>query len=415
MPVWDIVANPFNRKEAIIATELGIFQCADVYATSPTWTPIQEGMGAVKTMMLDYNVKDGVIMAATHGRGFFTSDAWTKLDPVAYFSLKDSVICESQSLELIDSSLNTENTRKWNISPASFKFTNGSDSSSKTAKVQFDKAGEYTIELIVTNAGMESKLTRKITVNPQYLNNLTLNPSNTSYCENEDLTLTANILDKNTQGLANAALQWFRNGAEISANLNKMTLLIKAPLINKDEYEIKFTADYACLTPKSASSTYTLNTSPNSTLNITRVWDTLFSNYNGSGTVEWYRNGFKIGTGTKYKLIDNGEFYARVVNGNCNGSKSNIIQYQSLGSDNLKNRIQIGPNPNLGLLSIQTNWLNPSKAKIISLNGEIISDGIIILPGIENKIEMDYPDGIYFVEIVNELGQSVMEKIVLSH
>ena len=81
----------------------------------------------------------------------------------------------------------------------------------------------------------------------------------------------------------------------------------------------------------------------------------------------------------------------------------------------MKNRIQIGPNPNSGLLSIQTNWLKPSKAKIISLNGEIIADGIIILPGIENKIEMDYPDGIYFVEIVNELGQSVIEKIVLSH
>ena len=415
MPVWDIVANPFNRKEAIIATELGMFQCTDVYATNPTWTPIQEGMGAVKTMMLDYNVKDGVIMAATHGRGFFTSDAWTKLDPVAYFSLSDTVLCENQSINLIDSSLNTENTRKWNISPDGFAYTNGTDSTSQNAKVQFDKSGKFTIELVVTNAGMESKISRSITVNPQYTNGVKLTPSNTSYCENEDLTLTASLTDKNTQSLANASLTWLRNGTEITSNLNKMTLLIKSPLVNKDEYQVEFTTDYTCITPKTASDKYTVNTSANTTLNITRVWDTLFSNYNGSGTVAWYRNNFKIATGKRYTLIDNGEFYARVVNGNCNGSKSNIIQYQSLNSDNLnKNEIQIGPNPNSGLLSVKTNWSSAAKAKIISLNGEIITDGIQIAPGIENQIVMDYPDGIYFIEIMNDAGRTTTQKIVLN-
>lgn len=415
MPVWDIVANPYNRKEAIIATELGMFQCLDVFASSPVWKPIQNGMGAVKTMMLDFNAKEGVIMAATHGRGFFTSDAWTKIEPTAYFSLSDTAICEKTVLKLVDSSYNTENTRTWRITPANFTFSNGTDSLSSTAEVSFNKSGVYTIELRVSNSGMESSISRQITINPAYVNAISIMPSAESYCENEDLTITATLTDKNTQSLKDAALKWYKNGTEITSNLNKTTFLIKAPLVNGDKYKAEFSADYACLNPKIATSTeYALNTSANTTLNITRVWDTLFSNYNGSGTVEWYRNDFKIATGKRYVLIENGEFYARVVNGNCNGSKSNIIQYQSAHNDKLERVLQIGPNPSNGIFTIQSNHSTDLRGKISNVNGSIIKDDILVGANSIYKLDLNSHVGVYFLELRDSQGNIWKEKLVIS-
>ena len=364
MPVWDIVANPNNRTEAIIATELGMFQCLKVFAGSTNWTPIQKGMGSVKTMMLDYNIKDGVIMAATHGRGFFTSDAWIKQEPTAYFSLADTSICENITISLIDSSFNTNDTRTWKISPKNFSFANNTDSTSKTAIVKFTQPGIYQISLEVNNSGMKSELSAQIKVNATYNNSISITPSSESYCENEDLTLTAILGDDKTKLLSNSTLKWFKNGIEVLPNQGINTLIIKAPLVNNDKFYAQFVSDYECLSPQTANSTeYVINTSANTTLNITRVWDTLFSNYNGSGTVEWYRNDFKIATGKRYTLIDNGEFYARVVNGNCNGYKSNVITYQSLGNDFFNNVIQIGPNPNKGKLIIQSNHSDDLQGK----------------------------------------------------
>ena len=416
MPVWDIVANPFNPTEAIIATELGMFQCLNVFAGSPRWTPIQNGMGAVKTMMLDYNIKDGVIMAATHGRGFFTSDAWIKQEPTAYFSLADTAICENATITLIDSSINTNNTRSWKISPGNFSFTNSTDSTSKNAKVKFTQSGIYQILLEVTNGGMKSEISAQIKVNAGYNNTISITPSSESYCENEDLTLTAKLVDDKTKLLANSTLKWFKNGTEVLPNQGIYTLLIKAPLVNNDKYYAQFASDYECLSPQSANSTeYVINTSANTTLNITRVWDTLFSNYNGSGTVEWYRNNFKIATGKRYTLIDNGEFYARVVNGNCNGSKSNVITFQSLGNDFFNNVIQIGPNPNKGMLIIQSNHSESLQGKIINANGAVVKDFIQIRRNNETILDLtDYPDGMYFMEINDNNGHKLQYKLILS-
>lgn len=415
MPVWDVVANPYNRQEAIIATELGMFQCLDVFASSPVWKPIQNGMGAVKTMMLDFNAKEGVIMAATHGRGFFTSDAWTKAEPMAYFSLLDTSICENTIVKLIDSSSNTENTRTWRISPSNFTFTNGTDSSSNTAEVTFTKDGVYNIELRVSNAGMKSSISRKITVNTSYTNAVSITPSAESYCENEDLTITAKLTDGNTQNLKDAALKWYRNSTEIAANLNKSTLLIMAPLVNGDIYKVEFSADYTCLSPQLASSSeYVLNTSANTILNINRVWDTLFSNYNGSGTVEWYRNNFKIATGKRYVLIENGEFYARVVNGNCNGSKSNIIQYQSADLEKLGKFLQVGPNPSNGNITIQSTYSSSLLGKITNINGAILKDDIRLKANTSLNLNLNVPEGIYFLELKDSKGHVWQRKLVIS-
>ncbi len=73
MPVRWSLFNPLDRKEVILATEAGIWRTSDITATTPTWNPVSTGMGAVRVDMLQYRESDNLILAATHGRGMFTS------------------------------------------------------------------------------------------------------------------------------------------------------------------------------------------------------------------------------------------------------------------------------------------------------------------------------------------------------
>ena len=73
MPVRWSLFNPLDRNEVILATEAGIWRTSDITATTPTWNPVSAGMGAVRVDMLQYRESDNVVLAATHGRGMFTS------------------------------------------------------------------------------------------------------------------------------------------------------------------------------------------------------------------------------------------------------------------------------------------------------------------------------------------------------
>ena len=74
IPVRWSLFNPLDRKEVILATEAGIWKTSDVTATTVIWEPANSGMGNVRVDMLQYRASDNLILAATHGRGLFTSN-----------------------------------------------------------------------------------------------------------------------------------------------------------------------------------------------------------------------------------------------------------------------------------------------------------------------------------------------------
>ncbi|MDB9732168.1 T9SS type A sorting domain-containing protein [Polaribacter sp.] len=74
MPVRWSLFNPLNRKEVLLATEAGIWKTNDVTATNVTWEPAANGMGSVRVDMLQYRASDNLVLAATHGRGMFTTN-----------------------------------------------------------------------------------------------------------------------------------------------------------------------------------------------------------------------------------------------------------------------------------------------------------------------------------------------------
>ena len=88
IPVRDILQNPLNSDEVIIATQLGVWSTDNFYATSPNWVQSYNGMSDVSVTAFDYWAIDNddtnnIVIASTYGRGIFTG-AFTEPPPVVY-------------------------------------------------------------------------------------------------------------------------------------------------------------------------------------------------------------------------------------------------------------------------------------------------------------------------------------------
>lgn len=72
MPVRWAMFYPGSNTKAIIATETGVWQTDVINGAATSWGP-ETGFPNVRTDMLQYRASDGLLAAATHGRGIFTT------------------------------------------------------------------------------------------------------------------------------------------------------------------------------------------------------------------------------------------------------------------------------------------------------------------------------------------------------
>ncbi len=79
MPIRAALFNPNNRKEVILGTELGIYGTSDFSVASPVWTVANNGFANVRVTQLKMRTSDHQVLAATHGRGLFTSNGFSRL------------------------------------------------------------------------------------------------------------------------------------------------------------------------------------------------------------------------------------------------------------------------------------------------------------------------------------------------
>lgn len=70
LPVNAGVVNPANPDHLVVGTDLGIFESLNGGAS---WTQQNTGMANVQVADLDLRASDGILVAATHGRGMFRS------------------------------------------------------------------------------------------------------------------------------------------------------------------------------------------------------------------------------------------------------------------------------------------------------------------------------------------------------
>ena len=74
MPVRWAMFYPGNNTKAIIATETGVWQTELFNGNATVWDP-ETGFPNVRTNMLQYRSSDKLLVAATHGRGIFSTNA----------------------------------------------------------------------------------------------------------------------------------------------------------------------------------------------------------------------------------------------------------------------------------------------------------------------------------------------------
>ncbi|TGE20584.1 T9SS type A sorting domain-containing protein [Hymenobacter aquaticus] len=76
MPVRWVIFDPTGGKRAMVATELGVWSTDDLTAASVVWQVSNTNLANVRVDMLRVRKADRMVVAATHGRGVFTSNVF---------------------------------------------------------------------------------------------------------------------------------------------------------------------------------------------------------------------------------------------------------------------------------------------------------------------------------------------------
>lgn len=97
-PVRQIVLDQADSDRAYIATELGVWLTHDINGSQTKWIPSNAGLANVRVDMIHRRASDGLFLAASHGRGLFSSSGLIENDEIeAFFESETSSAYESYS------------------------------------------------------------------------------------------------------------------------------------------------------------------------------------------------------------------------------------------------------------------------------------------------------------------------------
>jgi len=151
MPVRWFLFNPSDNTEAIIATELGVWKTSDFTAASPQWQSSNQGLANVRVDMLQMRESDGQVIAATHGRGLYSNDAFANKGPKSDFSASTEKAGIEMPVKLHDKTAGNPKAWNWRFSPENVIFLEGTNADSQHPIVQFTESGNYDVTLTTTN------------------------------------------------------------------------------------------------------------------------------------------------------------------------------------------------------------------------------------------------------------------------
>ncbi|HEX5653940.1 MAG TPA: T9SS type A sorting domain-containing protein [Chitinophagaceae bacterium] len=118
---WAIFAPPTAQLNGtaggnggiILATELGVWTTSQINGAATQWIPNNSGLANVRTDMLRYRAVDNTLVAATHGRGLFTTNLPNVVTGVSNNPVTRDFIryvsAENDQLLIVTGSLQTRN------------------------------------------------------------------------------------------------------------------------------------------------------------------------------------------------------------------------------------------------------------------------------------------------------------------
>ena len=131
MPIRWALFNPANRKQVMLATELGIWSTNDITAANPGWQPTLSGMPIIRCNMLRHRTADGRVVVATQGRGVWETNVWATaytLPTISIASLSSTSLCingtVSVSVAVTNGTVGSGNYYTLYLSDATGSFAN---------------------------------------------------------------------------------------------------------------------------------------------------------------------------------------------------------------------------------------------------------------------------------------------------
>jgi PKD repeat protein len=156
MPVRWVIFNPLNNDQALAATDLGVWSTDNLNGGSTVWGPSNNGLANVSTHMLKYRESDNFVIAATHGRGLFSTDAFSPAS--VNFTSAQRVSFIGKQIQFTDGSTQASSWL-WN-------FGDGATSTSQNPQHAYLSPGVYTVTLTINGSLTETK-TDYITIMPE--------------------------------------------------------------------------------------------------------------------------------------------------------------------------------------------------------------------------------------------------------
>jgi len=157
IPVRWALYNPSNRNQAMVATELGVWYTDDITVVSPVWEQVPD-LESVRVDMLRYRPSDGMVFAATHGRGIWSSDIWATTS-IADFTVSNKVGYINQPIQFFDRSIGTQAVYSWD-------FGDSQTSTDKNPVHMYQSAGTYTVSLTINSGADQAVMSNLISILP---------------------------------------------------------------------------------------------------------------------------------------------------------------------------------------------------------------------------------------------------------
>jgi PKD repeat protein len=140
---WALFSPKPGGKEVILATEMGIYTCDNIYATGPAlvWGQSSTGLANVRVSMLKIRSADSLMVASTYGRGLYTSLKYSTPKPI--FSATKTVAYMGENIQFTDASI-AATSWQWDFD------NNGSiDATTQNPTWAYGSSGYKTVKLII--------------------------------------------------------------------------------------------------------------------------------------------------------------------------------------------------------------------------------------------------------------------------
>jgi photosystem II stability/assembly factor-like uncharacterized protein len=158
--------------------------------------------------------------------------------PMAEFSADDTLPCQGQIVQFIDSSSQNPTSWSWTVLPNSVTYMNGTNSNSQNPQIRFDNEGAYQVILYASNqydGDFESKSAFINVIVPQVT--LTSSAANNVFCLEDTVVM---VVEEG--GYTNYTFK--QNGTIIQSGLDSVTVVASA--IAGDQFQVTVVDSNGC-------------------------------------------------------------------------------------------------------------------------------------------------------------------------